>query len=183
MIRLLLVLHVSVAAVDVIPEYHQLRDRVSSPVDSDEGCRQWLYEFAKLNPSHCTESITVSPPNNVTMSTDAYPYKTYAGTRKLTDGRYQCEVVRDWNGCNHRLLWSFSDISFYILCEPIDGVEAQLKILGNFRRNEYRAIMYCERQENHQEILALRQAVVDEARDRIRQHLGPDILSCIDSYL
>ena len=161
-----------------------LANTISSPVDSDQGCTDWLYEFAKLNQDFCLP-VHAPPPEGTVVSMAFHHERTYEGTRKVKDGSYRCQVRTIWKGCPPDLLFSMTRMTFHMLCLPIDDIETRI----SYRYNGYwsykpeRLVMYCRKQENHQELVAARQVAVNEAREVLMARLGQDIVSCIDEKL
>ena len=175
--------------------YNSIENSISSPSNSYEGCEQWFYEIARRNQDQCTRPIR-PPARDSIPSVDGHPHKTYQDVTKITDGRYRCKPPRNTNGCNNDFLWWFKQQQFYIFCQPIDDVETQLKIDNNMwvllggtvqdpviGRDPDLTFMWCEKQNNHQQLVAAREHTVDQAREILISRLGHDVASCIDRHL
>ena len=177
------------------PIYQSVSNPISSPFTSDEGCEDWFYKIARLNRNQCPYLIR-RPSRNEVVSNDGSPHKTYDGVTKLTDGKYRCQTKDYLNGCNISFLNWFDQQEFFILCQPIDGIETRLRMDrtkwlllsgygddSHYRMGPVRTLMWCEKQDNHAQLVIARQETVNQARDVISATLGPDLLSCIDRHL
>ena len=172
--------------------FNFVQSAVSSPVTSNEGCREWFFELAQLNRAECNRPIGWPGPGTV-LSVNGEPHKTYSGTTKLTDGKYQCSSQVHWNSCSARFLNWFNQLTFFILCPRVNGIETELKMVGEsygvmYGANDFSTWqggigMWCRKQENHHQLVIDRQEAVDEARDILLARLGADVVSNIDRHL
>ena len=175
--------------------YNSIANHISSPPDSWQGCEQWFYEIASRNQDQCNRPI-IPPARNSIPSIDGHVHKIYQGPglSKLTDGKYRCRPPRNSNGCNRAFLEWFKRQQFYMLCEPIDGIESQLMFEDNrgvrfgsrtisIDRDPEIILMRCGKQDNHQQLVVAREHTIDQVRQILVSHLGHDLTFCIDQKL
>ena len=162
-----------------------LSNPVSSPYDSFEGCREWFLEFVRINPAHC-RFLNRDFVERKIYSKHVRPHKVFdVAGRKIKDARYRCDFYGPQTGCTSELISTFTEIDFYMLCQDIDGVEARLIIDDSQYEPQRlgRAYMYCDRHDNHKQLVRERLIAVHQAKKELTRQLGPDIFSCIDSFL
>ena len=163
----------------------------SSVMTSDQACRNWLFIIGKLNSEHCSKPIYEPPSLNTVISILDTPHVTFSGLTKLSDATYKCRVQWPWNGCSNQFFSWFNQLTFTLLCPRVDGIDTIVQVdreclqggLTPCRPHYPETFMWCVRKWNHLQLVAERQAVVNEVRGLLTSRLGNDVMSCIDQYL